>query len=69
MDKKLVLHEIAMESAKAFCKSNFPEYAETGTSGYASDLVEKYFIAYTAAEESYNKHIADDTSDSITSLK
>lgn len=69
MDKKQILHEAAMESAKAFCRSNAPEYKSTGVNGYASDLVKQYFIAYKAAEEAFYKYKPQNTSGSLSVLK
>ncbi len=69
MDKKMILHEIAMESAKTFCKSNAPEYQASGTIGYATDLVQQYFIAHNAASEAYDKYKPENASGSVSVLK
>lgn len=52
MDKKLICHEIAIVSAKAYCDSNLPEYINTsGIKGYASDMFDKYLEAYDAVKD------------------
>ncbi|MDQ4680862.1 hypothetical protein [Stenotrophomonas maltophilia group sp. RNC7] len=58
MDKKLICHDIALLTAKAFVDSNMPEYINnSGAKGYASDMIKKYLEVYPLIKEEYeNQH-------------
>lgn len=65
MDEKLFFHTVATETAKAYTSSNMPEYVHEGASKFAEDFSVKYFEAYKAAKEFYDKNRIQFKSDGL----
>lgn len=56
MDRDTICHDIALATAKTFVDSNLPEYINnSGSTGYASDMLKKYLEVYPEIKSKYNE--------------